>query len=98
MDPVAAWELMLEGNCQALQDLAVWMLRGGFIPTTVDASELDCEVFREDGYYDLAASVRCAIANDDLSGLRYAFGMGVSPVLSIDAVHATSLIAVRRLA
>ncbi len=65
-------------RCEALQDLATWLADGAGVDGNAVADyPIEPDVFREEGLHDLAASVRVALVNGDLSGLQ-GLGYGVT--------------------
>lgn len=79
MDPAASLDIIndpdfeTEDRVCALLELASWLKRGGFVPFGRSIDDAVVEEFQGDDLchlHDLAAAVRCAIANDDLSGLE----------------------------
>lgn len=69
------------GECRAyraecLEALADWLRKGGFMPTGEPGDEMHptlteaaCESLRSEGLFELACSVRAALAHGDASGI-----------------------------
>ena len=62
---------------ELLPSLARWLDNGGAVPladVSATCDLLNPEQYEEQHERELAAAIRCAIANDDMSGLRYLLG------------------------